>query len=95
MRAVLDVLHLMFNEGYVATTGPSLQRRGLAEEAIRLTRTLQRIVPDAPEVKGVLALMLLVDARRAARTDAEGLPVPMADQDRTRWDGEASPKESG
>ena len=88
LRSVLHVLYLMFNEGYVATVGPSLQRRELAEEAIRLTRTLHRIVPDAPEISDLLALMLLIDARRAARTDAEGLPVPMADQDRTLWDAE-------
>jgi predicted RNA polymerase sigma factor len=86
VRAVLHVLYLIFNEGYASTSGAELHRVELSEEAIRLTRMAQRMLPDDPEVAGLLALMLLIDARRAARTDAAGELVPLAEQDRTRWD---------
>jgi RNA polymerase sigma factor (sigma-70 family) len=86
MRAVLHVLYLIFNEGYTASSGPSLQRVELTREAIRLTRMLRRLLPEDGEVTGLLALMLLTDARRAARVSADGGLVPLAEQDRTRWD---------
>jgi RNA polymerase sigma factor (sigma-70 family) len=86
LDAVKQVLYLIFNEGYVATAGPQLQRLDLAAEAIRLTRLLRRLVPDDGEVAGLLALMLLTHARRDARVDADGLLVPLAEQDRRRWD---------
>ncbi|MCI0635154.1 MAG: sigma-70 family RNA polymerase sigma factor [Actinobacteria bacterium] len=86
LRIVLQVLYLLFNEGYTASSGPSLQRRDLTAEAIRLARTLHRLVPAEGEVSGLLALMLLTDARRAARTDEDGLPVPLAEQRRDLWD---------
>ncbi|TMR06589.1 sigma-70 family RNA polymerase sigma factor [Nonomuraea turkmeniaca] len=86
LDAVLQVLYLIFNEGYVATAGPELQRADLAAEAIRLTRMLHRVLPDDGEVAGLLALMLLVHSRRAARTDAGGALVPLAEQDRGLWD---------
>jgi len=86
LRSVLRVLYLIFNEGYAASGGPDLQRADLADEAIRLARMLQRLLPDDVEVTGLLALMLLVDARRPARTSAEGEPVPLAEQDRALWD---------
>src|SRR5204862_312184 len=82
---VMHVLYLVFNEGYVATSGPTAARTDLTAEAIRLTRLLHRLVPAA-EVAGLLALMLLVDARRPARTTADGSLVPLDEQDRTRWD---------
>ena len=85
LSAVLHVLYLIFNEGYVATSGPGLLRNDLANEAIRLTRMVHRLLPDVPEVTGLLALMLLTDARRPARTGADGALVPMAEQDRSRW----------
>lgn len=85
-QAVLGVLYLLFNEGYSATSGADLVRRGLTAEAIRLTRLLARLVPDESEVAGLLALMLLHDARRAARLDDVGDLVPLEEQDRTRWD---------
>jgi RNA polymerase sigma factor (sigma-70 family) len=88
MRVVLHVLYLIFNEGYTATSGPELQRAGLAAEAIRLTRAVRRLLPDDGEVAGLLALMLLTDARRAARTGADGGLVPLAEQDRRRWDAD-------
>ncbi len=84
--AVLAVLYLLFNEGYAATTGADLVRRGLCGEAIRLARTLAELMPDEPEALGLLALMLLHDARRAGRVDAAGDLVPLEDQDRARWD---------
>nr|WP_202897170.1 sigma-70 family RNA polymerase sigma factor [Actinopolymorpha pittospori] len=87
LGVVLHVLYLIFNEGYAATTGPSLQRVELSSEAIRLTRTLHRLLPEDAEVAGLLALMLLTDARRAARTGPDGALIPMAEQDRSRWDG--------
>jgi RNA polymerase sigma factor (sigma-70 family) len=86
LDAVLRVLYLIFNEGYASTVGPELVRVDLAEEAIRLTRTLHSIVPDDSEVTGLLALMLLVHARHRARTGADGSLVAMADQDRSLWD---------
>ncbi|MEV0644051.1 sigma-70 family RNA polymerase sigma factor [Phytomonospora sp. NPDC050363] len=85
LGAVLHVLYLIFNEGYVGTAGPSLQRTDLADEAIRLTRMVHRLLPGDGEVAGLLALMLLTDARRAARTAPDGGLVPMAEQDRGRW----------
>lgn len=86
LAIVLHVLYLIFNEGYMATSGPELQRRDLAVEAIRLTRMVHRLVPDDGEVVGLLALMLLTDARHAARSGPDGSLIPLADQDRTRWD---------
>jgi RNA polymerase sigma factor (sigma-70 family) len=86
LRIVLQVLYLLFNEGYTASSGSSLQRRDLTAEAIRLARMLHRVVPAEGEVAGLLALMLLTDARRAARTDEDGLPVPLAVQRRDLWD---------
>ncbi|GEL99046.1 RNA polymerase sigma24 factor [Cellulomonas terrae] len=86
LRAVLRVLYLMFNEGYASTTGPTVARADLATEALRLTRTLHASLPDDPEVTGLLALILLTDARRPARTGPHGELVSLADQDRGRWD---------
>lgn len=86
LPAVLQILYLVFNEGYTATSGASLQRADLAVEAIRLTRTVHRLLPADREVTGLLALMLLTDARRAARTDSRGELVPLDEQDRGRWD---------
>jgi predicted RNA polymerase sigma factor len=83
-QAVLHVLYLVFNEGYTASSGPDLQRGDLTAEAIRLTRTLHLLLPGDGEVTGLLALMLLTDAHRAARTGPDGL-VPLAEQDRSRW----------
>ncbi len=83
--AVLGVLYLLFNEGYAATAGADLVRLGLCAEAIRLARTLADLMPDEPEVLGLLALLLLHDARRESRTDARGDLVPLEEQDRTRW----------
>jgi RNA polymerase sigma factor (sigma-70 family) len=82
---VLHVLYLIFNEGYTST-GPDLQRRDLAAEAIRLARALHALLPDDSEVTGLLALMLLTDARRDARTGENGELIPLTEQDRTRWD---------
>ena len=86
LAVVLHVLYLIFNEGYVSTAGPSLQRIDLAAEAIRLARMVRRLLPDDPEVAGLLALMLLTDARRNARTGPAGELVPMAEQNRSLWD---------
>jgi RNA polymerase sigma factor (sigma-70 family) len=85
LGAVLHVLYLIFNEGYAATSGPSLQRGELSAEAIRLARMVHRLLPDDGEVTGLLALMLLTDARRPARTGPDGGLIPMAEQDRSRW----------
>ncbi|WP_405588865.1 RNA polymerase sigma factor [Streptomyces sp. NBC_01092] len=86
LPAVLQTLYLIFNEGYTATSGTNLQRRELAGEAIRLTREVHRLLPDHGEVAGLLALMLLTDARRDARTGPHGELVPLDEQDRDRWD---------
>ena len=86
LDAVLHVLYLVFNEGYRATAGDQLIRRDLCAEAIRLGRVLSELVPDEPEVDGLLALMLLNDSRREARLDARGDLVLLADQDRRLWD---------
>jgi RNA polymerase sigma factor (sigma-70 family) len=88
LTAVLHTIYLIFNEGYAASTGPALQRRDLSSEAIRLARMLYRLLPRDPEVAGLLALMLLTDARRVARTDAYGELIPLEEQDRTLWDRE-------
>jgi RNA polymerase sigma-70 factor (ECF subfamily) len=84
--AVLGVLYLLFNEGYAATAGADLMRKGLTGEAIRLTRILVGLLPDEPEATGLLALMLLHDARRATRVDDAGELITLEHQDRTRWD---------
>lgn len=86
LRLVLHVLYLIYNEGYTSSGGEHLQRADLSAEAIRLTRTVHGLLPDDGEVAGLLALMLLNDARRPARTDAEGELVPLAEQDRSLWD---------
>ncbi|HEY4418358.1 MAG TPA: RNA polymerase sigma factor [Pseudonocardia sp.] len=83
--AVLGVIYLLFNEGYAAV-GPELMRHDLCDEAIRLARTLARLMPDDPEVLGLAALLLLQHSRRAARLDVAGEPVPLDEQDRTRWE---------
>ena len=86
IQLVLHVLYLIFNEGYTASAGPSLHRADLTAEAIRLTRLVRAILPDHGEAAGLLALMLLTDARRAARTDSDGSLVPLDEQRRDRWD---------
>jgi predicted RNA polymerase sigma factor len=86
VRTVLRVLYLIFNEGYASSTGSELHRTDLSEEAVRLTRMVHRELRDDPEIAGLLALMLLTDARRPARTSADGELIPLAQQDRTRWD---------
>ena len=86
LRAVLHVLYLVFNEGYTATDGDALTVPALAREAIRLARWLHRLLPDDGEVTGLLALMLLTDARRPARTRPDGSLVPLTEQDRQTWD---------
>ena len=86
LPAVLHVLYLIFNEGYTASTGSDLTAPDLSDEAIRLTRLLAALVPDDPEVQGLLALMLLTDARRAARATADGDLIVLTDQDRKLWD---------
>ncbi|AXB47917.1 RNA polymerase sigma factor [Amycolatopsis albispora] len=86
LPGVLQVVYSIFTEGYAASSGPDLQRLDLAEEAIRLTRILHRLLPGEREVTGLLALMLLVHARRDARTGPDGSVVLLEDQDRTRWD---------
>jgi predicted RNA polymerase sigma factor len=85
LRVVLQVLYLIFNEGYATTSGPAVQRADLTTEAIRLTRMLQQLIPGEGEVAGLLALMLLTDARRAARTLADGSLVPLDEQQRDLW----------
>jgi RNA polymerase sigma factor (sigma-70 family) len=86
LAVVRKILYLIFNEGYTASAGPQLHRVELSAEAIRLTRQLHRQLPDDGEVAGLLALMLLTDARRPARSTADGALVPLAEQDRSRWD---------
>jgi len=86
LRAVLHVLYLIFSEGYTSSGGPQLQRLELSREAIRLARCVHALLPDDAEVGGLLALMLLTDARRAARTGSEGELIPLTEQDRTLWD---------
>ena len=86
MRSVLHVLYLIFNEGYAASSGPDLARTDLSGEAIRLARAVHAAVPQDAEVTGLLALMLLTDARRPARARADGELVPLAEQDRALWD---------
>jgi RNA polymerase sigma factor (sigma-70 family) len=89
LGVVLHVLYLVFNEGYTASSGPGLHRPDLTAEAVRITRLLHRLLPGEGEVAGLLALMLLTDARRAARTDSDGAIVPLAEQRRDRWDAAA------
>jgi len=86
LPGVLGVLYLLFNEGYSASAGADMIRQGLSVEAIRLARVLGRLMPSEPEASGLLALMLLHDARRTARLDTDGELVPLEDQDRSRWD---------
>ncbi|MBI5433554.1 MAG: RNA polymerase sigma factor [Planctomycetes bacterium] len=86
LDAVLHVLYLIFNEGYAASSGPELVRVDLSREALRLARALQRVAPEHSEAAGLLALMLLTDARREARTSARGELIPLDEQDRSRWD---------
>jgi RNA polymerase sigma factor (sigma-70 family) len=86
LQSVMHVLYLIFNEGYASSSGDSLHRVDLSGEAIRLARALEASVTDVPEVTGLLALMLLTDARRAARTDAAGELIPLDEQDRALWD---------
>jgi RNA polymerase sigma-70 factor (ECF subfamily) len=87
LPGVLQVVYSIFTEGYAASSGPDLQRLDLAEEAIRLARILRRLLPEEREVAGLLALMLLIHARRDARTGPDGALVLLDDQDRGRWDG--------
>lgn len=89
MTAVLHVLYLIFNEGYTASSGASLQRLDLTTEAIRLTRQVREDLPDNGEVAGLLALMLLTDARRSARVGPDGRLIPLSEQDRALWDSGA------
>ncbi|MGP3918522.1 RNA polymerase sigma factor [Nonomuraea sp. 10N515B] len=86
LRVVLHVLYLIFNEGYTATSGPELHRTELTSEAIRLARAVHRLLPGDGEVAGLLALMLLTEARRPARTGPDGRLIPLAEQDRSLWD---------
>ncbi|MFC8074327.1 RNA polymerase sigma factor [Streptomyces sp. NPDC057307] len=89
LGAVLHVLYLIFSEGYATSAGPELQRVELSQEAIRLTRAVHELLPDDGEITGLLALMLLTQARSAARTGPGGELIPLAEQDRGRWDGAA------
>jgi len=86
MASVLEVLYLIYNEGYAASTGSGWMRQDLCDEALRLARVLSTLAPDEPEVHGLQALMELQSSRAAARVDAQGRPVLLADQDRSRWD---------
>lgn len=89
LDAVLEVVYLVFNEGYTATRGDQWMRPALCTEALRLAQLLAALAPQEPEVQGLLALLELQASRAAARTDADGVPVLLADQDRSRWDGAA------
>jgi predicted RNA polymerase sigma factor len=86
LGSVLHVLYLIFNEGYASSAGPDLQRVDLAREAIRLARAVQRMAPNDAEVAGLLALLVLTDARRDARSGPSGELIPLDEQDRTLWD---------
>jgi RNA polymerase sigma-70 factor, ECF subfamily len=86
LRSVLAVIYLVFNEGYTASAGARLTRPDLSAEAVRLGRVLLDLMPDEPEARGLLALMLLTESRRPARTTADGALVPLPEQDRSRWD---------
>ncbi len=88
LRTVMHVLYLIFNEGYASSSGSQMRRDDLAQEAIRLARLLRQLQPDQPETAGLLALMLLTDARRAARTNAEGELIPLERQDRSLWNAD-------
>jgi RNA polymerase sigma-70 factor (ECF subfamily) len=85
LRSVLGVVYLIFNEGHTATSGANLTRSDLSAEAIRLGRLIQSLMPDEPEATGLLALMLLVEARRPARVDKDGSLIPLPEQDRAQW----------
>jgi predicted RNA polymerase sigma factor len=89
LSSVLHVLYLIFNEGYTSSSGPSLHRTDLSNEAIRLTRAVRKLLPEDAHVAGLLALMLLTDARRAARTGPMGELIPLDEQDRSLWDRDA------
>ena len=89
LRVVLHALYVIFNEGYFASSGPAVQRRELAVEAIRLAREVHRLLPEDGEVAGLLALMLLTDSRRAARSRPDGSLIPLDEQDRTLWHAES------
>jgi predicted RNA polymerase sigma factor len=89
LSSVLHVLYLIFNEGYTTSSSAELHRTGLSNEAIRLTREVHKLLPENGEVAGLLALMLLTDARRAARTGTKGELIPVDEQDRTIWDRQA------
>src|SRR5262245_21559818 len=89
LSAVLHVLYLIFSEGYTASTGPALHRSDLATEGIRLARAVHAILPGHPEIVGLLALMLLTDARRPARAGSDGELIPLTKQDRSLWDRQA------
>ena len=86
LRSVLEVVYLVFNEGYTATSGDDWMRPALCDEALRLARMLAQIAPDEPEVHGLVALLEIQASRTAARTDAQGHPVLLGQQDRSRWD---------
>jgi len=89
LGSVLHVLYLIFNEGYASSTSDEIVRTDLSHEAIRLVRAVHRLLPDEPEVAGLLALMVLTDARRVARIGAHGELIPLPEQDRSRWDVKA------
>ncbi|MEU7872198.1 sigma-70 family RNA polymerase sigma factor [Dactylosporangium sp. NPDC049140] len=86
LRGVLGVIHLLYTTGHTAPSGGTLLRADLADQALRLARLLRALLPGEPEVRGLLALLLVTDARRATRADADGRPVRLEDQDRSRWD---------